>query len=76
MVVVIIDTDAVLRAHDYMCLERPPLPWNLSVDADPFFRLLREMIPRGLTHGNEKGEPTLKADNITVGPDGPADPDD
>ena len=76
MVVVIIDTGAVLRAHAYMQIERPPLLWNLSVDADAFFRLLGEMISRGLTRGNELGELTLKADNIAVGPDGPADPGD
>ena len=73
---VIIDTGAVLRAHDYMRVERPPLLWDLSAEPEAFFRLLGEMISRGLTRGNELGGLTLKADNITIGPDGPADPGD
>ena len=72
----IIETGAVLRAHEYMRIERPPLLWNLSVDPEPFFRLLGEMISYGLTRGNELGELTLKADNITVGLDGPPHPGD
>ena len=72
---VIIDTGAVLRAHSYMQIERPPLLWNVSADPEAFFGLLGEMICRGLTRGNELGELTLKADNIVVGPDGPADPE-
>lgn len=70
----IIDTGAVLRAHDYMQIERPPLLWDLSAEPEAFFRLFGEMISRGLTRGSELGELTLKADNIVIGPDGPADP--
>ena len=75
-VVMIIDTGAVLRAHSYMHIERPPLLWDLSADPEGFFRLLGEMISRGLTRGNQLGELTLKADNMTIDPDGPTDPGD
>jgi hypothetical protein len=63
----IIDTGAVLRSHEYMRTERPPLLWNLSVDdEEALFRLLGETIAHGLGRGNELGELTLKADNIVV----------
>lgn len=71
----IIDAGAVLRAHEYMRIERPPLLWNLSVDPEPFFRLLGEMISRGLTRGNELDQLTLNANNVTIDHDeGPAAP--
>jgi hypothetical protein len=63
---VIIDTGAVLRAHDYMRIERPSRLWKLSADDETFFRLLGEAIAHGLSRGNELGELTLKADNIVV----------
>lgn len=66
----IIDTGAVLRSHEYMRTERPPVLWDLSVDDEEvFYRLLGEVIAHGLALGNELGELTLKADNIVVEPD-------
>jgi hypothetical protein len=66
----IIDTGAVLRSHEYLRTERPPVLWDLTVaDDEVFYRLLGEVIAHGLGRGNELGELTLKADNIVVEPD-------
>jgi hypothetical protein len=73
---VVIDTSAVLRAHEYMRLERPPLLWNLAADDEAFFRLLGETIAHGLARGNELGELTLKADNLVFEDDDLTDPGD
>jgi hypothetical protein len=70
----IIDIEAVLRAHSHMRLERPPLLWSLSADDEAFFRLLGETISHGLTRGNEVGDLTLNASNTVVGPTAPLIP--
>lgn len=71
----IIDTGAVLTAHEYIHLERPPLLWDIGADDhQAFFRLLGEMIARVLTRGNELGDLTLNAGNVTIDhDDGPAE---
>jgi hypothetical protein len=38
-----IDLDALLNAHAFMRVERPPLLWEVDVDDEPFIRTLGEM---------------------------------
>jgi hypothetical protein len=67
-----IDLDAVLRAHAFMRVERPPELWEVDVDDDVFIRMLGELIVVGLLHHDVLADLTLKASNVTVADDGPA----
>lgn len=67
-----IDLDAVLTAHAFMRVERPPELWAIDVDDDVFIRMLGELIVVGLLHHNVLAELTLNVANVTVGEDGPA----
>ena len=42
-----IDLDALLNAHAFMVVERPPRLWEVDVDDEPFIRMLSEMIVVG-----------------------------
>ncbi len=66
-----IDLDALLRAHAFMRVERPPELWQVDVDDEPFIRMLGEMIVVGLLHHDVLAELTLNASNVTVGDDRP-----
>ena len=66
-----IDLDALLNAHAFMRVERPPQLWEVDVDDEPFIRMLGEMIVVGLLHHDVLAELTLNASNVTVGDDGP-----
>ena len=66
-----INLDALLRAHAFMRVERPPELWQVDVDDEPFIRMLGEMIVVGLLHHDVLAELTLNASNVTVGDDGP-----
>jgi hypothetical protein len=66
-----IDLDALLNAHAFMRVERPPLLWGVDVDDEPFIRMLGEMIVVGLLHHDVLAELTLNVSNVTVGDDGP-----
>jgi len=66
-----IDLDALLRAHAFMRVERPPELWQVDVDDEPFIRMLGEMIVVGLLHHDVLAELTLNASNVTVGEEGP-----
>ncbi len=39
-----IDLDALLTAHAFMRVERPPELWQVDIDDEPFIRMLGEMI--------------------------------
>jgi len=65
-----IDLDALLNAHAFMRVERPPQLWEVDVDDEPFIRMLGEMIVVGLLHHDVLAELTLNASNVTVGDDG------
>jgi hypothetical protein len=67
-----IDLDAVLRAHTFLQVERPPELWEVDVDDDVFIRMLGELIVVGLLHHDVLGDLTLNASNVTVADDGPA----
>jgi hypothetical protein len=66
-----IDLDALLRAHAFMRVERPPELWQIDTDDEPFIRMLGEMIVVGLLHHDVLAELTLNASNVTVGDEGP-----
>ena len=66
-----IDLDALLNAHAFMRVERPPSLWEVDVDDEPFIRMLGEMIVVGLLHHDVLAELTLNVSNVTVGDDGP-----
>jgi hypothetical protein len=61
-----VDLEALLNAHAYMRVERPPLLWEVDVLDEPFIRLLGELIVVGLLHHDVLGELTLNASNVTV----------
>ncbi len=66
-----IDLDALLNAHAFMRVERPPQLWEVDVDDEPFIRMLGELIVVGLLHHDVLAELTLNASNVTVGDEGP-----
>jgi hypothetical protein len=66
-----IDLDALLTAHAFMRVERPPELWRVDVDDEPFIRMLGEMIVVGLLHHDVLANLTLNASNVTIGDDGP-----
>lgn len=68
-----IDLDALLTAHAFMRVERPPELWEVDVGDETFIRMLGEMIVVGLLHHDVLAELTLNASNVTVGDDGPGD---
>lgn len=63
------DLEALLRAHAFMKVERPPLLWSPDTDDEPFLRMLGEMIALGLGRGIELEDLTLNVSNVTVEPD-------
>lgn len=63
------DLEALLRAHAFMKVERPPLLWSPDADDEPFLRMLGEMIALGLGRGIELEDLTLNVSNVTVEPD-------
>lgn len=64
--------DALLRAHGFMKVERPPEIWEADTEDTRFVPLLGEMIAAALAGGGELAELTLNASNVVV----PVDDDD
>ena len=63
------ELQAILNAHPYLRVERPPLLWGLSTEAEAFVRCLGEMIAAGLArNGVRLAEVTLNVSNVTVEP--------
>jgi hypothetical protein len=58
--------DAILNAHAFMKVERPPQLWDIRTEDEPFIRLLGEMIAAGLSKGAPLAELTLNASNVVV----------
>jgi hypothetical protein len=73
-----IDLDALLNAHAFLRVERPPELWEMDVLDEPFIRMLGELIVVGLLHHDVLGELALNVSNVVVGDDGPSgvDPGD
>ena len=66
--------DALLRAHGFMNVERPPEVWEADTEDSRFVPLLGEMIAAALAGGGELSALTLNASNVSVDLSG--DPDD
>jgi len=68
--------DALLRAHAYMNVERPPEIWQADTEDTRFVPLLGEMIAAGLSTGASLAELTLNVSNVVVeeAPDEEASP--
>ena len=68
--------DALLRAHGFMRVERPPELWEADTDDQSFIPLLGEMIVASLVRGARLEDLTLNASNVTVPDDAesPGDP--
>jgi len=58
--------DALLRAHEFMKIERPPELWEADVEDVAVIRLMGEMIAFGLRYGTELSDLTLNASNVVV----------
>ena len=53
------ELDAVLRAHAFLQVERPPAMWEPDAELETFLRMLGEMIVIGLNRGNELADLVL-----------------
>lgn len=60
--------DALLRAHAFMTVERPPEIWEADTEDVRFVPLLGEMIAAPLSRGAELGTLTLNVSNVMVPP--------
>src|SRR5262245_42326541 len=60
--------DALLRAHGFMRIERPPELWEADTEDVRLLPLLGDMIAAGLAAGASLGDLTLNVSNIVVEP--------
>jgi len=60
--------EALLRAHEFMKIERPPELWEAETEDTRFLPLLGEMIAAALVGGTPLEELTLSASNVVVEP--------
>jgi hypothetical protein len=60
--------EALLRAHEFMKIERPPELWEADTEDTRFLPMLGEMIAAALGGGTPLDELTLNASNIVVDP--------
>ena len=60
------DLAPLLRAHDYLRVERPPELWEADVGDVALVRVLGEMIAAALARGAALGDVVLRANNVTV----------
>jgi hypothetical protein len=64
------ELEALLTAHAYLQVERPPVLWDPETDLEPLIRLLGEMISAALVrNGRLLSQVTLNVSNVTVDPD-------
>jgi hypothetical protein len=62
--------EALLRAHGFLRVERPPELWEADTDEAHLIPLLGEMIAASLARGGVLEELTLNAANVRVEDDG------
>jgi hypothetical protein len=67
-----IDLDALLKAHAFMRVERPPELWEVDLLDEPFIRLVGELLVVGLRHHDVLAELTLNASKVVLAEDVPA----
>lgn len=60
--------EPLLRAHEFMKVERPPLLWDADTEDTRLVPLMGEMIAAALSKGTPLAELTLAAANVVVEP--------
>ena len=60
--------DGIVRAHEFMHIERPPVLWEADTQDEVFIRLLGEMISFALQRNPDVSALTLNVANIVVDP--------
>jgi len=60
--------DGIIRAHEFMHIERPPILWEADTQDEVFIRLLGEMISFALQRSRDVSSLTLNVSNVVVDP--------
>jgi hypothetical protein len=60
--------DGIVRAHEFMKIERPPVLWEAETQDEVFIRLLGEMISFALQRSPDVSTLTLNVANVVVNP--------
>jgi hypothetical protein len=60
--------DGIVRAHEFMKIERPPVLWEADTQDEVFIRLLGEMISFALQRSPDVSTLTLNVANVVVDP--------
>jgi hypothetical protein len=58
--------DGIVRAHEFMRIERPPVLWEADTQDEVFIRLLGEMIAFALQRSPDLSTLTLNVANVVV----------
>jgi hypothetical protein len=58
--------DGIVRAHEFMHIERPPVLWEADTQDEVFIRLLGEMISFALQRSPDVSALTLNVANVVV----------
>jgi hypothetical protein len=58
--------DGIVRAHEFMHIERPPVLWEADTQDEVFIRLLGEMIAFALQRSPDVSALTLNVANVVV----------
>ena len=58
--------DGIVRAHEFMHIERPPILWEADTRDEVFIRLLGEMIAFALQRNPDVAALTLNVANVVV----------
>jgi len=58
--------DGIVRAHEFMHIERPPILWEADTQDEVFIRLLGEMIAFALQRSPDVSTLTLNVANVVV----------
>jgi hypothetical protein len=65
--------DGIVRAHEFMHIERPPVLWEADTQDEVFIRLLGELISFTLQRSPDVSALTLNVANIVVDPEASGD---
>jgi hypothetical protein len=65
--------DGIVRAHEFMHIERPPVLWEADTQDEVFIRLLGEMIAFALQRSLDVSTLTLNVANVVVDRDASSD---
>ena len=65
--------DGIVRAHEFMHIERPPVLWEADTQDEVFIRLLGEMIAFALQRSPDVSSLTLNVANVVVDPEASSD---